>query len=201
MANLLAYMNDRAGVPTLVRAGVAHAQFESIHPFLDGNGRLGRLLITLLLHQRGELRRPLLYLSAFLKENRAEYYDSLMHIRLRGEWEGWLRFFLAGVAAAASEGFSSAVRARDILAHDARQVDTRLSRKAYTRPLLDLLARYPRVPARFVEAQLGCSPATANATLQDLRQLGILEEETGKERDRVYVYQRYLDALSPPGSA
>jgi Fic family protein len=165
---------------------------------VDGNGRLGRLLITLLLCECGDLRRPLLYLSAFLKANRAEYYELLMGVRLDGAWEAWLEFFLSGVEGAATEGFATALRVRDVLAADAARVDVALGRKVYPRAVLDLLASFPRVSAGFVQQRLGCAPGTASSTLNDLVQIGVVQEVTGRERDKVYAYRRYLDALAPP---
>ncbi|MFG0283672.1 MAG: Fic family protein [Phycisphaerales bacterium JB039] len=197
MANLIEFVNARDELALLYRAGLAHAQFETIHPFVDGNGRLGRLLITLMLYARGALSRPLLYLSAYLKANRTEYYEALMRVRIDGEWEQWLRFFLNGVSGAASEGFETAKRVRSVLAEDAARIDQSLGRRAYARTVHDLLAKYPRVSAGFVSGRLQCAPATAISTLGDLARLGIVREVTGRDRDRVYVYQRYLDALTP----
>lgn len=201
MENLISFLNAEDELPVLYRAGIAHAQFETIHPFIDGNGRLGRLLITLLLYGRGVMSRPLLYLSAYLKAYRSEYYDALMRVRLDGAWEEWLRFFLAGVTGSATEGFETAKRVRDVLAADAAIVDAKLGRKAYARNVLDLLARYPRAAPRFVAEKLECAPATAISTLAALAEIGIIRESTGRERDRVYVYQKYLDALEPSGSS
>ncbi|MYA84772.1 MAG: Fic family protein, partial [Acidimicrobiaceae bacterium] len=145
--------------PPLVLAGLAHAQFETIHPFLDGNGRVGRLLITLLLVQRRLLTRPLLYLSLFLKQNRSEYYDRLDAIRTNGDWEGWLKFFLSGVAITAND----AVRVAGelvALTEEHRRIATDQNFGRYGWPLLDLLAEQPLVTIKYASARLGSTPTT-----------------------------------------
>ena len=187
--------------PPLVLAGLAHAQFETIHPFLDGNGRVGRLLITLLLVQRRLLARPLLYLSLFLKQNRSEYYDRLDAIRTRGDWEGWLKFFLTGVAVTADD----AVRvAGELVAltdeHRRIAIDQNLGK--YGWPLLDLLAEQPLVTIKYVSAMLGSTPTTVGRLLDQMTSLGVVAELTGRKRYRVYRYSPFLDVLADePDSA
>ena len=187
--------------PPLVLAGLAHAQFETIHPFLDGNGRVGRLLITLLLVQRRLLVRPLLYLSLFLKQNRSEYYDRLDAIRTRGDWEGWLKFFLTGVAVTADD----AVRvAGELVAltdeHRRIAIDQNLGK--YGWPLLDLLAEQPLVTIKYVSAMLGSTPTTVGRLLDQMASLGVVAELTGRKRYRVYRYSPFLDVLADePDSA
>ena len=181
--------------PPLVMAGLAHAQFETIHPFLDGNGRVGRLLITLLLVQRRLLARPLLYLSLFLKQNRSEYYDRLDAIRTHGDWEGWLRFFLAGVAITAND---AARVAGELVAlteeHRRVAIDQNLGK--YGWPLLDLLAEQPIVTIKYASARLGSTPTTVGRLLDQMTSLGIIAELTGRQRYRVYRYTPFLDVLS-----
>ena len=181
--------------PPLVLAGLAHAQFETIHPFLDGNGRVGRLLITLLLVQRRLLTRPLLYLSLFLKQNRSEYYDRLNAIRTNGDWEGWLKFFLSGVAITADD----AVRvARELVAltEEHRRIATDQNFGRYGWPLLDLLAEQPLVTIKYASARLGSTPTTVGRLLDQMTSLGMVAELTGQERYRVYRYSPFLDVLT-----
>jgi len=177
--------------PTLVHAGLAHAQFETIHPFLDGNGRVGRLLITFLLVHRGVLNRPLLYLSVYLRRNRAEYYDRLTAIREAGDWEGWLRFFLAGVTRTAEE---AAVTARAIL--DLRERHRRLIQDhvhgVNGLRLLDLLFERPLIHVNLVKDSLDIAFVTANKLVEQMESLAILEEITGRRRGRIFRYSPYV---------
>jgi Fic family protein len=198
--NFERFLHDQE-LPTLVHAGVSHAQFETIHPFLDGNGRVGRLLITFLLVHRSVLHRPLLYLSVYLKRHRAEYYDRLMAIRNSGDWEGWLRFFLTGVAQTAEE---AAVTARAIL--DLREGHRRLIQERVPGVnglrLLDLLFERPLVHVNIVKDSLGIAFVTANKLIEQLENLGILEEITGRKRDRIFSYTPYVALFrdEPPGA-
>ncbi|MFN8222952.1 MAG: Fic family protein [Gaiellales bacterium] len=178
-------------LPALVHVGLAHAQFETIHPFLDGNGRVGRLLISFLLVHRRVLHRPLLYLSVYLRRRRAEYYDRLMAIRESGDWEGWLRFFLAGVAETAEE---AAVTARSIL--DLRERHRQLIQDrvpgVHGLRLLDVLFERPLVQVNLIRNQLGIAFVTANKLVDQLADLEVLEEITGRRRDRVFSYAPFL---------
>jgi Fic family protein len=199
LANFERYLHEET-TPILVHAGLAHAQFETIHPFLDGNGRVGRLLITFLLYHRGVLQRPVLYLSGFLKRHRAEYYDRLTAIRDRGDWEGWLAFFLRGVAEAAEEATNTARAILQLRAdHQAHMQDSGLERYGFR--LLDLLFRYPVVNVRFVEQELGVAFNTANTLLERLAAAGLLEETTGGKRNRRFRYAPYLALFAQPGDA
>lgn len=179
----------RHSLPLLVRCGLAHAQFETIHPFLDGNGRVGRLLITLLLCEEGALTRPLLYLSVFLKAHRAEYYDRLTAIRTHGHWEAWLKFFLRGISSTARAATRTA---RDIVALQAAH-RAAVANNAYALKLLDHLYQQPYVNAKTCAQVTGCSMPTAIKLLEDLRARTWLHETTGQQRNRVYRYQPYLD--------
>ncbi len=176
-----------------MHAGLAHAQFETIHPFLDGNGRVGRLLITFLLVHGGVLHRPLLYLSHFLKRNRSEYYDRLMAVRQAGDWESWLGFFLRGVAETASEATSTAgaiVALRDLHRPLAAELGANGIR------LLDHLFTQPLVNVNAVGSVLQVSWPTANKLAQSFAERGILDEATGYRRNRVYRYSPYLALFS-----
>ncbi|MCG3189115.1 MAG: hypothetical protein LKCHEGNO_01383 [Burkholderiaceae bacterium] len=179
----------RGSVPLLVRCGLAHAQFETIHPFLDGNGRVGRLLITLMLCEEGALSRPLLYLSLYLKAHRAEYYDRLTAIRQQGHWEQWLAFFLRGVsvtARAATQTAHEIVALRD--AHRAA-----MHRNAKALALIDHLLRQPTVSVNRVAQLMACTFPTASKLIRDLESRGWLKELTGYGRNRLWRYQPYVD--------
>jgi len=192
------FLND-GNEPSLVLAGLAHAQFETIHPFLDGNGRIGRLLVTLLLVERRVLARPLLYLSRFLKQNRSEYYDRLNAIRTHGDWEGWLRFFLTGVAVTANDAVRVAAEL-STLTDSHRQASQHLGKYAW--PLLDLMAEHPIITIKHASARLGATPSTVGRLLDGLVALGVVDEITGGRRNRVYRYSPFLDVLADdPDSA
>lgn len=184
------YLHDDQ-LPDLVHAGLAHAQFETIHPFLDGNGRVGRLLITFLLVHRSVLHRPLLYLSVYLKRNRAEYYDRLTAIRENGDWEGWLRFFLRGVAQTAEEATETARAILQLREAHRHEVQERVPGTNGLR-LLDLLYERPLVHVNLVKDRLGITFATANKLIEHLQQLGLVQEITGRRRDRIFSYGPYL---------
>ena len=180
---------ERATVPLLVRCGLAHAQFETIHPFLDGNGRVGRLLITLMLCEHGALSRPLLYLSLYLKAHRAEYYDRLTAIRNQGHWEQWLVFFLRGVSVTARVATQTA---RDIvMLRDSHRVSVVKNAKALV--LLDAMYRQPTVSVKRVAQVLSCTFPTAAKLVRDFEARGWLREVTGYGRNRLWRYQPYLD--------
>ena len=179
----------KASVPLLVRCGLAHAQFETIHPFLDGNGRVGRLLITFMLCEEKALTRPLLYLSVFLKAHRAEYYDRLTAIRTQGHWEPWLKFFLCGISVTAR---AAARTAHDIVT--LRETHrTAVAKNAKALKLLDHLFRQPLVSPKRIAELVGCSHPTAVKLALDLQARGWLKEVTGFERNRAYRYQPYID--------
>lgn len=193
LANLEQYLHE--GRPDLVAAGLAHCQFETIHPFLDGNGRLGRLLITLLLCERGVLRRPLLYLSHYLRRRRQEYYERLTAVRENGDWEGWLKFFLRGVAEVADEATETsrkvtALRERNL------QAIRQTVRGTRRHELLDLLFRHPILNARFVESELRVSYGTANNLVGRFVAAGILEEITHQQRYRWFAFKEYMDLFA-----
>ena len=190
LGQLETFLHDaRDTVPLLIRCGLAHAQFETIHPFLDGNGRVGRLLITLMLCEERALSRPLLYLSLFLKAHRAEYYDRLTAIRQHGHWEPWLLFFLRGVSTTA---LAATQTARDIIAlRDAHRAIVAKNAKALT--LLDHLFRSPTVSVNSVAKRMGCTFPTASRLVNDFASHGWLVEMTGNYRNRLWRYQPYLE--------
>jgi Fic family protein len=184
-----------AGLPPLIRAGLAHVQFESIHPFLDGNGRLGRLLITLILVEAGVLRDPILYLSLFLKSRRDDYYRLLQEVRQAGTWEAWMEFFLTGVAETAEQASETA---RDLIAmFDAHRTQIgALGRSAPSALRVhEFMQARPIVTIQTVADSLKTSFPTAGGALEKLADLGIVRETTGKQRGRIYAYSDYLALL------
>lgn len=190
LGQLETFLHDqRTQVPLLIRCGLAHAQFETIHPFLDGNGRVGRLLITLMLCEEKALSRPLLYLSLFLKAHRAEYYDRLTAIRTQGHWEQWLMFFLRGVSTTA---LAATQTAKDIVAlRDAHRSEVAKNAKALT--LLDHLFRHPTMSVNSVRKLMTCTFPTASKLITDFESRGWLQEVTGYERNRLWRFRPYLE--------
>ena len=183
-------------LPLLVLAGLAHAQFETIHPFLDGNGRVGRLLITLLPVHGGGLREPLLYLSYYLKLHRVEYYDRLMAVRTKGDWEGWLRFFLRGVAETATEAAKTAERIFEL--RERHRTIVMQHHGANGLKLLALLFRQPLVNIKRVTQEVDVSFPTASKLVKGFEELGILRELTGRARSRIFRYDPYLELFDEP---
>jgi len=197
MADLERFLNgENALYPTLVNAALAHVQFETIHPFLDGNGRMGRLLIAFILHHEGVLQRPLLYLSLYFKQHRNEYYRLLDLVRREGDWETWLDFFLEGVEQTAQNAVETAQRLVRLFQEDARRI-RRAGRKANTAlRVFDALCERPILTLAEVRRRTGLSfPGVTNG-MNVLVELGIAREITGKKRNRVFAYDRYLAILS-----
>lgn len=198
------YLHDDSDrLPPLIKAGLIHVQFETIHPFLDGNGRLGRLLITLFLCERGILRQPLLYLSLYFKQNRATYYRLLQEVRERGAWEAWLEFFLDGVALTANQAFDTANRIVDLFQEDRARIIAEAEAPNSALRLHDLLKTSPYLNAPLARSRTGLTMPTVNSALDQLSRLALVTEITGKKRGRVFAYQRYLDILgdAPPEKA
>ena len=188
--------DDKHGLPLLVEAGLVHVQFESIHPFLDGNGRLGRLLITLLLCAKCGLKEPLLYLSLYFKEHRSQYYEYLQRVRTEGAWEEWLEFFLAGTAITAQEAAETATRILSVFSTD-RQKIQKLGRSAGSALRVhEYMQRKPVANIAAAAKALKLSIPTVTAALNHLVQIGIVEEVTGKRRDRLFTYSRYFNIVS-----
>ncbi len=180
-------------MPALLKVGMVHAQFETIHPFLDGNGRVGRLLITFLLCEQGVLSRPLLYLSYFFKQHRAEYYTLLQAVRDDGDWELWLKFFLRGVAAVATEATTKARQIASMREAHRALISTTIGAAAGNALLLhERLFERPVVAVNDVVDFTGVAFATANRLVDKLCELGILRETTGQRRNRVFAYSPYL---------
>ena len=196
MSNLEAFLHETdSGLPPLIKAGLAHVQFETIHPFLDGNGRLGRLLITLYLCEQGILDEPLLYLSLYLKTHRATYYALLQEVREHGRWETWLEFFLTGVRDVARQAHEAARSISAIFAEDTSKI-VGLGRGAPAAQALHvILQKRPLLTIGTAAELSGVTFPTATAALERLQALGIVEEITGKARGRVFVYRRYLSLL------
>jgi len=199
LAELLSAMEhfihaDDATSP-LVRAGWLHVQFETIHPYLDGNGRIGRLLVTLLLEHWRLLPKPLLYLSLFFKRHRLEYYERLGAVRTGGDWEGWIDFFLDGVETIADEAVESARSLFTLLSEDRGRLLESSSMSVAALRLFELLPRRPIVSTAVVVESLGVSKPTAGRAIEALEAVGILVEVTGRRRDRTWAYQDYLDQL------
>lgn len=191
------FLHAESELPVLVRIGLAHAQFETIHPFLDGNGRIGRLLITFFLANQGILREPILYLSIFFKRHRQEYYDRLQAIREKGDWEGWLEFFLEAVASVSSEATETARKIVELRETMRSEINQKLGRRAGSALLLlDELFKSPIVNVKRVEAITGLSQPAANALTNALEETGILHEITGKKTYRVFAFGRYLDLFA-----
>lgn len=180
-------------MPLLLRIGFAHAQFETIHPFLDGNGRIGRLLITFFLYERGALKRPLLYLSHYFKQNRLEYYDRLQAVRDKGDWEGWMKFFLRGIAVVANEATDVARRIVSMRESERSLIQERCGRTAADAlKLHERLFEHPYVTIAKVQNITGREFPTANRLVASLVELNILREVTGRARGRVFLHSRYL---------
>lgn len=184
------------GLPVLIKAALAHAQFESIHPFLDGNGRVGRLLVTLYLCSSGVLGEPLLYLSLHLKQHRDEYYRLLNGCRTDGEWEAWVAFFLEGVAATADDGVTTARTLVGAFESDASRIRGLGRRTGSALRVHDALKSRPVATLPDVVGRTGLSYPAAAAAMQELASLGIVRELTGRKRNRVFAYSTYLDLLS-----
>jgi Fic family protein len=197
MGNLEQFLHDQpTRTPTLLKAALAHVQFETIHPFLDGNGRVGRLLITLLLCAEGALSEPMLYLSLYLKRHRQRYYDLLQRVRVEGDWEEWLHFFLAGVVETAEEATSTARRILDLFERDRYRIVTMGRTSGSLLRLHDYLRRTPLTnPARAAQA-IGVTAPTVAAALGRLTEAGMLKEISGRRWGRMYAYQEYLDILA-----
>ena len=188
------FLHQQDLIPPLIKAAIVHAQFETIHPFVDGNGRIGRLLITFFLCQQKILRQPLLYISHYLKQNRLLYDDLLQSIRDTGDWESWVKFFLRG---AHSVGQKASETARKIIAlreNDRSIINKKLgTRSTIAHRLLDKLYSGPIVTSKQVAKMLNVVPATANSLLNKLVEIGILISPDKKKRNKAFRYQKYLN--------
>lgn len=187
---------ENSRLPALIKAGLLHVQFETIHPFLDGNGRIGRLLVTLYLCVNGVLRKPLLYLSLYLKTHRNDYYRLLQEVREHGAWEAWLEFFLTGVADTANQAFDAATRIVELFKEDRERITAKSERAGSALRVHELLQQNPYLTANQLVGRTGLTAPTVNAALADLERLEIVQEVTGRKRGRVFGYRRYLAILS-----
>lgn len=199
LANLEQFIHDTGSeLPLLVKVALLHGQFETIHPFLDGNGRIGRLLIAALFEHWRLLPEPLMYLSGYLKQHQAEYYRRLSIIRTEGDWESWVSFFLEGVATAAADAEKNIIEIASLVAADRRRLlQFRKAGPACYR-LFEILPMMPRFTIERARQQLDTSFPTATAAVQALEELGIVMEITGQKKNRSYSYQAYVELLSGP---
>ena len=187
---------ETSDLPALVRLALVHAQFEAIHPYLDGNGRIGRLLIAALLEHWQLLSEPLMYLSGYLKQHQAEYYRRLSAIRTDGDWEGWIRFFLEAVQNAAAKSERDVVALANLVANDRRRLLTNAKSNALSYRLFELLPTMPRLTVDRVCKVLQTTFPTANMAIKLLEELGILVEVTGQKKGRTFSYGAYIQLLS-----
>jgi Fic family protein len=195
LGELEKYLHAEDSLPRLVRAGLAHAQFETIHPYLDGNGRLGRLLVTLVLGEWKLLSQPLLYLSLYFKRRREDYYRALNGVRTKGDWEGWTAFFLEGVATIAEEAVQSARELFALVSRDRARILAAGKASVVSVRLFEELPRHPVVTVTGVVKLLETTKPTAAKAIALLEAAGVLTETTGRKRDRTFSYARYLDRL------
>lgn len=181
--------------PALIKCGLLHAQFETIHPFIDGNGRIGRLLVTFFLCEQKVLERPLLYLSFYFKKNRMKYYEMLMNVRNKGEWESWLKFFLQGIIEVSQLAVDTAKRILKLQDYH-REIIRNKSNSMHSFGLYDYLLYKPIISVRSVAKELGVTYTTANRLTESFVAIGILSEITKRARNREFVYEEYLNVLS-----
>ncbi len=195
MADLERFIHDPEQRP-LIKAALAHVQFETIHPFQDGNGRLGRLLVSFILHHEKVLDRPLLYLSLFFKEHREEYYARLDTVRREGDWEGWLDFFLEGVISVSGNAVETARKMLSLFDRDRARITAEAGRRAGSAlRVFDVLCRNPVAGIPRLTARTGLTPPPVYKAIEDLERLGVVRELTGRQRDRLWGYTEYLSLL------
>lgn len=195
LGDLEKYLHANDALPALVRIGLAHVQFETIHPYLDGNGRIGRLLVTLLLEHWKLLSAPLLYLSLYFKRHRAEYYRLLTEVRDRGDWEAWTDFFLEGVATIADEAIATARDVFALVGADRERVLAASGASVVAVRLLEQLPVRPVITIPGIVKLLETTKPTAGKAVQILEKAGVLVETSGRQRDRTFAYKKYLDRL------
>lgn len=195
LSSLEHYTHSEDDMPPLIRIGMLHVQFETIHPYLDGNGRIGRLLITLLLEHWGLLTKPMLYLSLFFKRHRQEYYRFLNAVRTEGDWESWLDFFLDGVATIADEAVATSQDLFQLTTADRNRLLYTPNVNVLALQLFECLPNHPIVTLPWLVSKLSTTKPTASRAIATLEKIGVLVEITGKKRDRMYAYRSYLDRL------
>lgn len=197
LADVEQFIHDTATeLPPMIKVALVHAQFETIHPFLDGNGRIGRLLIAALFEYWGLLSEPLMYLSGYLKQHQAEYYRRLSAIRSEGDWESWIQFFLEGVATAAADAEKNIIAVASLVSADRKRLLQSAKAGPASYRLFEMLPMMPRFTIERVRQQLDTSFPTATAAVKILEDLGIVAEMTGQKKNRSYSYQAYVDLLS-----
>ena len=196
LGDLEKFLHDTDSLPALMHFGLVHAQFETIHPFLDGNGRIGRLLIAALFEHWELLAEPLIYLSGYLKQHQLEYYRLLSGIRTDGDWESWVTFFLEGVAIAAGDAEKNIIEVASLIAADRRRLLQSPKAGPASYRLFEMLPMMPRFTIERVRQQLDTSFPTATAAVKALENLGIVTEMTGQKTNRSYSYHTYVELLS-----
>lgn len=187
---------EESPMPPLIKAGLIHVQFETIHPFLDGNGRIGRLLVTLFLCVKQVIKKPLLYLSLYLKTHRSDYYRLLQEVRTHGMWEPWLEFFLDGVTETANQAFNAATSIVTLFKRDRDRIASESERASSALRVHDILQQNPFATTKSLVKATGLTSPTVNAVLVELTRLGVIREVTGRLRGRVFGYTAYLDILN-----
>ena len=195
MSDLEKYINESDKYDPLIQAALIHYQFETIHPFLDGNGRIGRLLILLYLMEKKLLSKPVIYVSYFLKMNQIEYYDRISEVRRNGNYEQWVGFFLEAVASAAQDALESVGKLSALHEKNISRLPKSNRRKDNVRELFDYLKQHPIIEIKQTAAALGLSYNTVSAAVKKLMELGILKETTNAARNRVFAYEEYLEIL------
>jgi Fic family protein len=197
MSKLELFLHDQPEpTPVLLKAALAHVQFETIHPFLDGNGRLGRLLITLLLYEQKVLREPMLYLSLYFKTHRQYYYELLNNVRLTGDWEAWLDFFAEAIIVTATQAVETAQQLLDLSKQDRDKISGLGRAAASTLQVHRALMEHPIATSGSLVEKTGITPATVNKALGHLEQLGIVKELTAQKRNRLFSYSGYIEIMS-----
>ncbi|HUX79266.1 MAG TPA: Fic family protein [Alphaproteobacteria bacterium] len=196
MGDLEKFLYDENNkLPFLIKIAMFHVQFESIHPFLDGNGRLGRLLITLLLCDWSYLRNPVLYLSYYFKLHRQKYYDFLQSVRQQGNWEEWIEFFLKAIISSAEEGTYAAQRLQQVLEKSLLQIQSLGKSSESALQVFEFMKRHPVTAVPYISHSLNMSPHTVTRALKNMKKIGIIREITGKKRGKIYTFHTYLDIL------
>ena len=195
MSDLEKFINENVDYDPLIRVALIHYQFETIHPFLDGNGRIGRLLILLYLMEQGLLAKPVIYISYFLKKNQIEYYDRISEVRRSGNFEQWIRFFLEAVSKAASDSLESISKLSDLHDKNLEKLPKTTRSKDNLRAVFDYIEQYPIIDIKRTAKELDISYNTAATAVKKLVELGILQETTNASRNRVFAYEEYLGIL------
>jgi Fic family protein len=197
MGKLEFFLHDQPEpTPVLLKAALAHVQFETIHPFLDGNGRLGRLLITLLLCEQKVLKEPMLYLSLYFKTHRQYYYELLNNVRLTGDWEAWLDFFADAVIVSATQAVETAQKLHNLAIQDGEKISSLGRASVSALQIHQALMERPITTSGWLVEETSITPATVNKALSNLMQLGIVRELTAQKRNRLFSYSRYVEIIS-----